>query len=93
MFTRQNQVSLSPDFPPRERTEPVLIGQGVRNENVGLSKIEIAPREERDTGIDLRQERLVTVNQPGFPKPKLDIPLFDESNPRWWVRRCEQMFG
>ena len=25
--------------------------------------------------------------------PKLEIPLFDESNPRWWVGRCEHAFG
>ena len=25
--------------------------------------------------------------------PKLEIPLFDGSNPKWWVRRCKWMFG
>ena len=32
-------------------------------------------------------------NQPNFPMLKLEIPLFDNQNPRWWVRRCERMFS
>ena len=43
MFTCQHQVSLSPDFPVRERTEPVLNGLGVQNADVGPSEVEVIP--------------------------------------------------
>ena len=29
----------------------------------------------------------------GFPTPKWEILMFDGTNPRWWVRRCERMFS
>ena len=88
MFTRQNYISLSPDFLPRERTELVLTSPGVRNEHAGPAKIEVVSRE-GDTEVDQRREGPIAFNQLGFLVPKLEIPLFDRSNPRWWVRRCE----
>jgi len=24
--------------------------------------------------------------------PRLEIPVFEGDNPRWWVRKCERMF-
>ena len=26
------------------------------------------------------------------PMPKLEIPMFDDKNPRWWVKRCHKFF-
>ena len=43
--------------------------------------------------VEQRQEILVVPNQPSFPMLKLEIPMFDGINPRWWPRRCERMFN
>ena len=32
-------------------------------------------------------------NQIRFPMPKMEIPLFNGHNPRWWVKRYERMFS
>ena len=40
-----------------------------------------------------RQGNVTGSNQIGLPMPKMEIPLFDGHNPRWWVRRCERMFS
>ena len=41
MFSDQHQVRISPDFPPKEHTEPILPGIGSSNRNVGLSEVEM----------------------------------------------------
>ena len=43
MFARQHQVSLSPEFPPRERLEPILTGSGAVHEPTRTSETEEEP--------------------------------------------------
>lgn len=82
MFTCQNQVSLSLDFPLKERTESVLTEHGVRNGNARPSEIKVALRGEEEIEEVHRQEGPVAFNQPGFPMPKLEIPLLDGNSSR-----------
>ena len=93
MFTRQNQVRISPNFSPRERTEPILIGHGVSNTNVDPSEIEADSVETQENVVERRQEGQAIPNQLGFLMPKLEIPMFDGINPWWWVRKYEWMFN
>lgn len=30
--------------------------------------------------------------QTGFPMLRMEIPVFEGDNPRWWVRKCKRMF-
>lgn len=39
MFTRQNSVGISPNFPPRERTDPILPGNRINNRMTKTSKL------------------------------------------------------
>ena len=43
--------------------------------------------------VERPQGRHIASYPHGFPTPKLGIPMFDGTNPRWWVRRCERMFS
>lgn len=43
--------------------------------------------------MEKRLGNQVAPHSPGFPTPKLEIPMFDGTNPRWWVCRCERMFN
>lgn len=91
MFGRQNQVSVSPEFPPRERTEPILQGN---REVGGHGAMELGgePEDELDGLNHERRNGQSNIHQPGFPMPWVDIPTFDGVNPRWWLRKCERMF-
>lgn len=83
MFARQNPVKLSPDFPLREHTEPIL----QRNEANGerdTSKIGADPEEELTGLRDRARDRPVNPHT-GFPMPRMDIPTFEGINPRWWL--------
>ena len=42
--------------------------------------------------VERPQGRRIASHPHGFPTPKLEIPMFDGTNPRWWVHRCERMF-
>lgn len=33
----------------------------------------------------------VGQSHPHFPILKLDLPMFEGQNPRWWIRRCEKL--
>ena len=46
---------------------------------------------EENVGVR-RQGNGTGSHQTGLPMPKMEIPLFDGQNPRWWVRRCERFF-
>ena len=53
MFARQNQVHLSPSFPPRERSDPILSGQGgedpiLRGQGMNQRTIGTSEGEEED---------------------------------------------
>ena len=64
MFIRQNLVRISPDFPPRERIDPILPGHRMNNWITKTSKIEVDLREEV---MDRKREGHATHNQSGFP--------------------------
>ena len=93
MFTSQTQVRLSPVFLPRERSEPILLSQGVNSRSDGSVKIEIEPQGVGENEGGMRHGNVTSSNKIGFPMPKMEIPLFNGHNPRWWVRRCEGMFS
>ena len=85
MFSNQAQVRMSPNFPPRERMDPIL--QGVSNSHrvVGSSEMEIDPTVVGENGIERRSEIQLNSTHSNFPIPKLELPVFDESKPRWWI--------
>ena len=85
MFLSQAQMRMSPDFPPRERLEPILPGVGTRQRMVGSSKVEIDPVAMENNVVDRRHEVQVNSNDHNFPVLKLELPVFDESKPRWWI--------
>ena len=39
-----------------------------------------------------RREEPNHLQQSGFPVPKLELPMFEGTKHRWWVRRCEKLF-
>ena len=41
MFARQNSVRIYLDFPPRERSDPILLGHGMIHQVVKTSEIEV----------------------------------------------------
>ena len=47
----------------------------------------------RNNGTDRRQEIQVNSHHHNFSIPKLELPVFDETKPQWWNRRCEKLFG
>lgn len=36
---------------------------------------------------------MVNSSDSNFPVPKLKLSVFDETKPRWWIRRCEKLFN
>jgi len=92
MFAGQHPIRLSPDFPPRERSDPILLGQGMNQRMLGTSDNGDDPMEDRENVGDCKQKGVGGHNHQGFPLLKLDIPMFDGVSPRWWVKRCERMF-
>ena len=54
---------------------------------------------EKDNLIDQVVHRRLENNSSNTPyvhnnvlMPKLEIPLFDGKNPRWWIKRCQNFF-
>lgn len=93
MLTRQTQVRISPEFPQRDRSEPILHGQGSNPQSEGSAKLEVEPQVmEENVGVR-RQGHKIGSHQTAFPMPKMEIPLFDDQNPRWWARRCARVFS
>lgn len=93
IFTQQQPLRLSPEFPLRDRTEPIFLGVGVEPQPGGASEFEF----DTDTvGENVRERRPgATANRhhPNYPTLKLKIPLFEGENLRWWSRRCERVFS
>ena len=83
MFANQSQVRISPDFPPRERTKSILQGIGIPHQHAGIMESE----EEPTVG-----DKPVVEKRRGFLVPKLELPIFEGTKPRWWLRRCEKLF-
>ena len=93
MFSSQAQVRMSSDFPPRERMDPILTGVGNSHRVVGSSKLEIDSAAVGENGMERRLEIQVNLTGSNFSITKLELSVFDESKPRWWIRRCEKLFG
>lgn len=85
IFARQPQASLSTDFPPRAASTPILSSPRARN---GFND----PREARGEAEDDLMIRGGGYNHSNLQGPRMDIPLFERDQPRWWVRRCERVF-
>ena len=92
MFASQQPMRLSTEFPPKDRTEPILAEGVTEPPQAGMSEFELEPEMMEESTMGRRTGAQAHRNQPNFPVPKLDIPLFDGENPRWWIRRCERMF-
>ena len=56
MFTSQNSVRMSPNFPPRERTNLILPGHGVNNRMIRTSEIEVDLVEVGEMVVERRRE-------------------------------------
>ena len=78
MFSSQAQRRMSPDFPSRERSEPILPGASTGQRMVGSSKVEIDPVAMGNNRVDRKQEFQVNSTHHNFPVPKLELPVFDE---------------
>ena len=81
MFSKRPQVSFPNDFPPKERPDPILQGNGTVPRTAGSSEFEIEHAVIRETiverAVERRQEVQVASNQPYFPLSRLEIPMFD----------------
>ena len=72
MFVNQPQVRISPDFPPRERTEPILQGIGIPHRHAGIIESE---------GEPTIGDEMVVERRRGFLVPKLELPIFEGTKP------------
>ena len=89
MFSSQAQVKMSLDFPPRERLDSILLGINFSQRVVGLSEVDSDSTAMGDNGVERRLEIQVNSNHYNFPVLKLELLVFDETKPHWWVRQCE----
>ena len=101
MFTRQNQVRMAENFPPRDRNEPILHrDDGNRGRaNVGVEPdpeemLEGVVGNDRNGNDRNRNDRngVHHGQHQGFTMPRKEIPTFEGVNPWWWVRKCERVF-
>jgi len=95
MFSRILQISLLVDFLPKENADPILESNGPNPRLSRLLMLEIENICEKDKlthqVVDRRLENNFSSTpyvHNNVPMPKLEIPLFDGKNPRWWIRRC-----
>ena len=93
MFSSQNSVRLSANFPPRERSELILSGFGKTHRAVGKSELGEESTVNGEDMFEGEQGVQAAQNQFHFPLPKMGIPLFDGISSRWWIVRCESMFS
>lgn len=56
MFSGQHQVRISPNFPPKEQSEPILPRIGTSNRNAGSSKLEGDPTMVGENVLERSQE-------------------------------------
>ena len=93
MFANWTPVRLSPDFPPCERSDPILPGismshGGIRSAELGMDSVATG-----ENMVGRRAEAPTNFGHTNFPVPKLELPMFDETRPRWWIRRCKKLFS
>jgi len=84
MLSALPQFRLPPEFPPRASTDPIQLETGI------LQRPEGSRGSTEPPGADM--EGPVRGLNSHIPTPRLEIPLFDGSKPRWWIRRCERFF-
>ena len=69
MLSKLPQVSLSNDFPPKERTDPILQGNGTVPWKAGSSEFEIEPvvigENIVERAVERRQEALFSIAKAG----------------------------
>jgi len=92
IFSSQVQMRMSLDFPPQERSESILPGTDTSQRMVGSSEVEINLVAMGNNEVDRRQKIQVNSTHHNFPVPKLELPVFNEAKPRWWIRQCEKLF-
>ena len=92
MFSSQNQVRISLDFPPRDRVEPILPGHGNNHRVVGSSELEGDLVVVEENLMDRRREIQIPLHQVGFLVSKLKLLMFEGQKP-WWIQRCEKLFS
>ena len=51
------------------------------------------PKMVEENTLERRPGAQANQNQPNYPVSRLEIPLFDGENLRWWIRRRERMFS
>ena len=93
IFSSQHQVRISPDFPPKDRLEPILPGIGTSNRNAGSMEFEVDPATVGENVLEMRQEIPTLPHHFGFLMPKLELPVFEGQKPQWWLSCCEKLFG
>ena len=84
MLSALPQFRLPPEFLPRALTNPIQPGTGILQRPKG-PRGPIEP-----PGADM--EGPVRGLNSHVPTPRLEIPLFDGSKPRWWICQCEIFF-
>ena len=81
LFSRMPNTSLLANFPPRTNTAPILAG--FRDKQRTLDPIET---KERPKLVLKSSTRGVYTNPYHTPMPRLDIQVFEEEKPRWWIQ-------
>ena len=77
----------------RDRLEPILRGLCSNGQLEGSAYLEVEPQA-MEENLDVRRQGQGTgSHQIGPHLPKMEIPLFDGHNPRWWTRRCARVFS
>ncbi|KAK8695823.1 hypothetical protein V6N13_000971 [Hibiscus sabdariffa] len=83
-----------PDNHPSNSTPPLTNSFPTHSNAIPLTK----PTQQtyKNTTTPLFQDPTLTdknTPQTFFPKPKIEIPLFDGTNPRGWIRKCDRYFS
>ena len=81
MFANQTSARLSPDFPPRERLDPILPSIGTSHGGVEFVELGTDPIATRDNVTSRRVEAQMNYDHTNFPMLKLELPVFNESKP------------
>lgn len=91
IFTRQNQVRMAKNFPPRDRNEPV-VHRNRGNRGRANPEIEANPEETLEGVVGNDRNGTPNGQHRGFTVLLMEIPIFERVNPRWWIKKCERVF-
>ena len=91
MLANQAPIRLSSNFPPRKRLDPILPSIGMSHGGVGSAELGMDPVATRENMVGKRAEGPANSGHTNFLMPKLMLSIFDETKPRWWIRRCEKL--